>query len=102
MSFEFRTPPNINEWVKNYGPGSAERVELKAALQKAKAKAKEIPMVIGGKEGKAKKEETIPPPHELKHKLGYYYQGEKKHVVDAIDAALKAKHDWEHTTWDER
>jgi len=102
MSFEFRTPPNMNEWVKNYGPGSAEREELKAALKKAKARAKEIPMVIGGKEVKSKKKVAMHPPHELKHKLGIYYAGEKRHVTDAIDAALKAKFEWEHTTWDER
>ncbi|HXH17937.1 MAG TPA: L-glutamate gamma-semialdehyde dehydrogenase [Chitinophagales bacterium] len=102
MLIEFRTPPNINEWVKNYGPGSAEREELKAALKKAKSKAIEIPMVIGGKNVKGKKKIPIHPPHELKHKLGAYYLGEKKHVAEAIDAALKAKHEWEHTRWDER
>ena len=102
MLIEFRTPPNINEWVKNYSPGSAERTELKAALKKAKSKAIEIPMVIGGKNVKGKKKVTIHPPHELKHKLGTYHLGEKKQVVEAIDAALKAKRDWEHTPWDVR
>jgi len=102
MPIEFRTPPNINEWVKNYVPGSAERAELKAALKKAKSKAIEIPMVIDGKNVKGKKKIPIHPPHELKHKLGTYHLGEKKHVVQAIDAALKAKYEWEHTRWDER
>ncbi len=102
MSFEFRTPPHINEPVKDHAPGSVERDILKVALKKAKSKAIEIPMVIGGKAVKSKKKITIHPPHELKHKLGIYYQGEKKHVVEAVDAALKAKDDWEHTTWDAR
>src|SRR5687768_7880072 len=99
MTFEFRTPPHINEPVRDHAPGSAERDILKVALKKAKSKAVEIPMVIGGKNVKAKKKVAIHPPHELKHKLGVYYQGEKKHVVEAVDAALKAKDDWEHTTW---
>ncbi|MDZ4844281.1 MAG: L-glutamate gamma-semialdehyde dehydrogenase [Chitinophagales bacterium] len=102
MSFEFRTPPHINEPVKDHAPGSAERDILNVALKKAKGRSIEIPMVIGGKAIKSKKKITIHPPHELKHKLGVYYQGEKKHVVEAVDAALKAKEDWEHTTWDIR
>lgn len=102
MTFEFRTPPHINEPVKDYAPGSAERDILGVALKKAKSKALEIPMVIGGKAVKGKKKIVIHPPHELKHKLGVYHLGDKKHVAAAVDAALKAKEDWEHTTWDQR
>lgn len=102
MTFEFRTPPHLNEPVKDHAPGSAERDILRAALNKSKMKAIEIPMVIDGKKVKTKKKVVIRPPHELKHKLGVYYAGEKKHVTEAIEAALKAKHEWEHTPWDQR
>jgi len=34
--------------------------------------------------------------------LGYYSQGTKQHVTDAIDAALAAKNDWENLPWEQR
>ncbi|GIV35066.1 MAG: 1-pyrroline-5-carboxylate dehydrogenase [Chitinophagales bacterium] len=102
MSLAVRTPPSINEAVKDYAPGSSERVELKDALKKARAKVAEIPMVIDGKRVKTARKINIYPPHERRHKLGFYYQGSKQHVIAAIDAALKARHVWEHTPWDQR
>ncbi len=102
MTLEIRTPPHINEPVKEHAPGSSERQELIAALKNAKSKKAEIPMFINGKAVKTKKKVVMRPPHELSHQLGFYYEGDKSHVASAIDAALKAQYEWEHTPWDER
>ena len=45
---------------------------------------------------------AICPPHDHKLTIGYYYKGNKNHVEKAIQSALKAKHSWESTPWEQR
>ena len=49
MSEYFKLPPVKNEAVPDYLPGSAEKLQLKLALAKAKSSSPEIKMTIGGK-----------------------------------------------------
>lgn len=98
----FRVPKAVNEPVKGYAPGSEERQLLKAAIAELKAMQVDIPMFIDGKEVRTGKTVAIHPPHELSHTLGHYHQGDAGHVKMAIDAALKAKAQWENTSWEER
>ena len=98
----FRVPKAVNEPVKAYAPGSSERMMLKAAIAELKAMQVDIPMFIDGKEVRTGKTVAIHPPHELSHTLGHYHQGDAGHVKMAIDAALKAKVQWENTSWEER
>ncbi|MDD2513678.1 MAG: L-glutamate gamma-semialdehyde dehydrogenase, partial [Proteiniphilum sp.] len=60
------------------------------------------PMIIGGKEVRTGNLTDIRPPHNHRHLLGYYHQGDKSHVQMAIDAALKAKPAWEAMHWESR
>jgi len=98
----FNVPTPINEPVYSYAPGSKERSLLKEALQAARAEQADIPMFIGGKEIRTGNKGELRPPHNHKHLLGYYHKGDKKHVEDAINAALSAKEDWENLAWEER
>jgi len=98
----FSVPKAINEPVKSYAPGSPEKVELKAWLSKLKATPSDIPMYIGGQEIRTGKPVSIHPPHELKHTLGHYHQGDETHVRMAIDAALAARSAWEEMPWQDR
>src|SRR3546814_5230177 len=59
-------------------------------------------MVIGGKEVRTDRKVSIHPPHQHKHTLGHYSEGDKTHVQAAIDAALAAKEDWENLPWEQR
>jgi 1-pyrroline-5-carboxylate dehydrogenase len=59
-------------------------------------------MVIGGREIRTGKKVRIFPPHEIKHTLGYYYQGDGSHVQMAIDAALAARDKWAAMSWQHR
>lgn len=102
MNGFFKVPTPINEPVLNYAPGSAERKELKAALAAARAKEIDIPMYIGNKEVRTEKKGRLSPPHNHKHTLGYFHQGDKSHVTQAIDAALAAKEKWENLPWEHR
>ena len=95
-------PVAINEPICDYKAGSAEKVALKAALKEMKSVEKDIPMIINGKEVRTDNKKSIHPPHELKHTLGYFYQGGEKEIKMAIDAALNAKEAWAGLSWDSR
>ena len=98
----FQVPVAVNEPVKSYAPGTPEKAELKKALDELMSKEVELPMIIDGKEVKSGKKVAIHPPHNLKHTLGYYYQGDGSHVKMAIEAALKAKKEWIKMDWKHR
>lgn len=98
----FNVPVPQNEPVLNYGPRSLERATLKAALDEARARQIDIPMYIGGKEIRTGKTLEIRPPHDHKHLLATYHDGDKSHVTAAIDAALAAKANWENLAWEQR
>jgi 1-pyrroline-5-carboxylate dehydrogenase len=98
----FKIPHPVNEPVKNYAPKSAEKEALKKELKAQKAQQVDIPMYIGGKEVRTGVKKEIHPPHEIKHTLGHFHWGGKKHVQDAIKASLNAKADWENLPWGSR
>ena len=98
----FKVPVPVNEPVLSYGPGSPEKKHVKAKLKELKNTHLDIPMFIGGKKVYTENKKKIHPPHELSHDLGTYSQGDKSHVILAIDAALTAKKAWEEMPWQER
>lgn len=98
----YKVPVAINEPVKSYAPGSAERKELQAKLKELRSKTIDVPMYIGGKEVRSGHKIRLAPPHDHKHTLGYFHKSDKKHVKQAIDAALKAKKNWENLSWEHR
>jgi 1-pyrroline-5-carboxylate dehydrogenase len=103
MSKGFYTVPlPENEPVYNYELGSEERAELKKAIDIALKRQIEIPMIIGGKKVTSGNIKTIRTPHNLKHVLGQYHQGDEPHVNMAIKAALSAREMWSNLPWEER
>lgn len=98
----FLYPLPANEPVLNYAPGSKEREQLKATLAQLKSEQIEIPMYIGAEKVYTKNRVPIHPPHERNFILGYFSRGDKKHVQQAIDAALAAKEQWAAMSWENR
>ncbi|QNA43208.1 L-glutamate gamma-semialdehyde dehydrogenase [Lacibacter sediminis] len=98
----FNYPLPVNEPVLNYAPGSAEKKRLKEVLAELKSTEIDVPMYIGNKEVRTNKKHAMRPPHEHKHVLGYFHEGEEKHVQQAIDAALAAKESWANMSWESR
>lgn len=98
----FTIPKPYNEPVLSYAPGTPERKALKAALADARSKQLDIPMYIGGEKVFTEKKSALRPPHDHQHILGHFSQGTKEHVKQAIDAALKAKAQWEDLAWEHR
>lgn len=98
----FNVPTPVNEPVNSYAPGTKERALLEAAIKEARAAEADVPMYIGGKEVRTGNKAKLTPPHDHQHILGYYHEGTKKHVEDAIHAALAAKEKWENLPWEQR
>jgi 1-pyrroline-5-carboxylate dehydrogenase len=98
----FNYPLPVNEPVLSYAPGSQERAALKQAIAEMKKEQLDIPMYIGGEEVRTGKKIAIHPPHEISHTLGYFHEGDEKHISQAIHAALKARSDWADLSWENR
>ncbi|HBL74058.1 MAG: 1-pyrroline-5-carboxylate dehydrogenase [Bacteroidetes bacterium GWF2_42_66] len=98
----YKIPDVTNEPVKTYIPGSPERTEVQAMLKELRSKEVDIPMIIGGKEVTTDRKIRIFPPHEIKHTLGYYSQGDISHVQQAVDAAMIAREKWAGLSWQHR
>jgi 1-pyrroline-5-carboxylate dehydrogenase len=98
----FKVPEQKNEPVKNYSPGSPERKALRIALAKARETQEDIPMYIGGEKVFTEKKIALRPPHDHRHILGYFHEGDASHVEQAINAALGAKEAWESLAWEHR
>lgn len=99
---QFKVPTPINEPILGYLKGSKERTDLKAALAKIESEVVEIPCVIGGKEVRTGNIYEVRMPHDHKHVLARVHLAGKAEVAQAIDAALKAKKEWESMPWFER
>ena len=103
MSVGFYNIPEVkNEPIKSYAPGTPERKELKNKLAELRSVEVEVPMVIGGKNVYTENKVRMFPPHDIKHTLGYYNQGDGTHVQMAIDAALAARSRWNELSWQHR
>src|SRR6056297_4074768 len=98
----FKPPLFINEPVLDYAPDSPERIRLQKQLEAYRKQEMDVPMFIGGKEVYTDEKVSMHPPHDLHHTLGHYSKGDKKHVEDAVQAALDAKSAWENMPWQER
>ncbi len=98
----YKVPTAVNEPIKSYAAGSAERKELQAMLKELRSKEIDIPMYIGGKEVRSENKSRLAPPHDHKHTLGYFHKSDKTHVTKAIDAALAAKEKWANLAWEHR
>lgn len=98
----FHVPLPKNEPVLSYAPASKERAALKKALADARSTQLDIPMYIGAEEVRSGKKKALSPPHDHQHILGYFHEGDKSHVEQAIHAALAAKEPWSTLSWENR
>ena len=99
---DFYYPIPVNEPVLTYAPGTKEKALLKKILKEFKSERADVPMYIGSKEVRTGNKKEMRPPHEHKHLLGYYHEGDATHVKQAIDAALASKQQWAALSWENR
>ena len=97
-----KVPTPVNEPVKSYAPGSPERASLQARLAELSAARIDMPLVIDGKDVRTARLGQAVMPHRHAHVLGDFHQGGANEVRSAIDAALRAQHDWAALPWEAR
>ncbi|HEV2147133.1 MAG TPA: L-glutamate gamma-semialdehyde dehydrogenase [Longimicrobiaceae bacterium] len=97
-----QVPQPVNEPVLSYAPGTPERAELKAALERMSGEQVEIPVMVGGKEIRTGDTESSVMPHDHGHVLATWHKAGEAEVRQAVDAAREAQRDWARWPWEER
>ncbi|GAA4445658.1 L-glutamate gamma-semialdehyde dehydrogenase [Ravibacter arvi] len=98
----FKAPIPVNEPVRSYSPGSADRANLKRALAEARESVTEIPQYIGSEQVFSGVRENVTMPHDHRHVLAHYHIGTEEDVRKAIDAALAKSSSWAAMSWEHR
>ena len=99
----FQVPLPINEPVKGYAPGSAERTSLSAMYKKMyNQEPIDVPMYIGSELIRTEEKLPLTSPQEHGKVLGYLNRGTKDHVIQAIDKAMAARERWSQLPWEHR
>ena len=88
-------PVPKNEQLNSYAPGTCEREKLKKALHDLSNDFFEIPAIINGKEVLTGNLGNCIEPHNHKHILAKYHKVGQAEIDMAIEAAMKARTDWE-------
>ncbi|MGV3695633.1 L-glutamate gamma-semialdehyde dehydrogenase [Flavobacterium sp.] len=98
----FHVPKAVNEPVKSYAPNSPEKAAVLAAYKKMWNETIDVPNYIGSEEIRTGKTRNMSAPHDHQHIVGTYHLAEKKHIEQAIDAALEARKKWANMAWEQR
>ena len=92
----------VNEPVRAYAPGSAEKTSLKKKLAEMLTKEIEIPLIIGGKEVRTGNVAKAVCPFDHEHVLATYHQAGPKEVALAVEESQKAWKTWSEMAWTDR
>src|SRR6058998_3441972 len=98
----YRVPSPVNDPVRGYEPGSADRQALKKKLAAMSVEKIEIPLLIGGKEVRTGDIGTQVMPHRHAHVLATWHKAGAKEVEQAIKAASEARREWGSWSFEDR
>ena len=98
-----KVPTPVNEPIKGYAPGSAERAELEGSLKRLASEPRELTMTIGGDHRVGGGESIdVVQPHNHQHVLGTLRGATQNDARAAVDAAMAAAPAWRDMTFDDR
>ncbi len=98
----FTIPTPTNEPVLSYAPGSKEREEVKAELERLSKTTIEIPLTIGGKEVKTGNIKEVRSPHDKNLLLAKYHVAGEKEIKEIVKVALETRERWANMHWYDR
>lgn len=102
MSGLFTPPEPSNEPVKTYAPGTEERTSLQEEVRRQEGLTVDAPCVIDGEEVFTGDTFDRRAPHRHDLHLASVHAAGDGEVKAAIEAAQKAKPEWEAASWEER
>jgi len=102
MNAIIKVPTPFNEPVYSYAPGSREKKDLKAHLEKMLNEKIEIPLIIGSKEIFSGNMADCRCPHDHNHLLAQYHKAGPPELDKAVKEAQKAWKDWSVMDWESR
>src|SRR5688572_9777628 len=91
-----------NEPVLSYAPGSDERAELRAEVQRQSGEPREVALQIGAERRMTRERRQFSAPHRHALKLGEHAIANASDVADAIGAAQAAKSSWSALAFEKR
>src|SRR5262245_20788094 len=97
-----RVPVPVNEPLRSYAPGSAERASITARLEAMAGEKVDIPLIIGGQDVKTGSCGRAVMPHDHQHVLAEYQKAGEAQVHQAIEAARAAQKEWAAWSFDDR
>src|ERR1700689_2464918 len=96
-------PPPVNEPVRAYAPGSAERAAVEAKIKELAASPVELTMAVGGQQRMGGGDRiAVVEPHNHAHVLGHLGNATGADVSAAIGAAAAAAPAWRALSFDDR
>jgi 1-pyrroline-5-carboxylate dehydrogenase len=96
-------PTPVNEPVRQYAPGSVERVELEGTLKRMQSDTYELTMTIGGERRMGSGDPIdVVQPHNRHHVLGTMLAATAEDARAAIEAARAAAPGWRAMSFDDR
>jgi 1-pyrroline-5-carboxylate dehydrogenase len=96
-------PPPVNEPVRSYAPGSAERTSLEARLTQLQDEQLDLTTTIAGRQAMADGERIdVVQPHRHASVLGTTAESSAREWQAAVDAALAAAPAWRELSYDDR
>jgi 1-pyrroline-5-carboxylate dehydrogenase len=98
----FKVPTPINDPVRSYTQGSAERQSLKQKLSAMSADKLDIPLIIGGSEVWTGETGTQIMPHRHKHVIATWHKAGIKETEAAVKAAMEARREWASWSFEDR
>lgn len=102
MSGLYSPPEPSNEPVLTYAPGTPERLSLQDEIRAQEKQTIDAPCVIDGEDVRTGNTFDRHAPHRHDLHLATVHGAREEDVQKAIDAAKRAKPDWEALSWDER
>jgi 1-pyrroline-5-carboxylate dehydrogenase len=98
-----QVPTPINEPVRSFAPGTAERTGLEAVLKQMAAERVELTMTIGGEERMGGGEPIdVVQPHRKDAVLGTVHNATADDARGAVEAARTAAPEWRRMSYDDR
>src|SRR5215470_13365532 len=98
-----RVPVPVNETVRHYQPGSADRAIVEARIKELAGQRADLTMTIGGRQVMGGGERVpVVAPHAFRRVLGEFGNATAEDVAAAIDAARTAAPGWRALSFDDR